>query len=227
MSLYIHPRNRDTRYPLWFHRYECRVPFIQTLDMDDLEENGMPTSGDRHHDHAMQWEPRLISIPIHRMAELWSSGANVSLVNRADAPKIFEAIHAHLLAWKSHIENSYHPVQPPYEDLMALDQFASVVYEKARFAYDRTFVEKHFKLSSSTAIGRRAMLNSMSRIDDRRRENADKGVLQLRNIEYHEAVGKYNPDAVAEFVDYSGKDKVIDAPARQSLSGFFKKGKKT
>ena len=222
---YIPERNRDTRYALWFDRYQCRVPYIQTLSIDELSENGLPTSGDIHHDHAMQWEPRLISLPIHRIAELWNEGANISLVKRTDAPKIFDAISKHLHAWKDHIANSYHPSTPPYDDLLLLDQFANVIYEHAKFAYDRTFIEKHFKLSSSTAIGRRAMLSAMSRIDDRRRDNAEKGILEVRNIDFREATPKYNPNVERKFVDYSGKDKVIDAPVRQGLGSFFKKGK--
>lgn len=222
---YIPERNRDTRYALWFDRYQCRVPYIQTLSIEELSENGLPTSGDIHHDHAMQWEPRLISLPIHRIAELWNEGANISLVKRTDAPKIFDAISKHLHAWKDHIANSYHPSTPPYDDLLLLDQFANVIYEHAKFAYDRTFIEKHFKLSSSTAIGRRAMLSAMSRIDDRRRDNAEKGILEVRNIDFREATPKYNPNVERKFVDYSGKDKVIDAPVRQGLGSFFKKGK--
>ncbi|BAW19206.1 hypothetical protein [Ralstonia phage RP31] len=224
MSGYIRPENRDTRYALWHVRYQCRVPYIQTLNIDELEAWGLPTSGDVHHDHAMQWEPRLISIPIHRMADLWSGGANVSLVNRADAPKIYEAISAHLFAWKNHIENSYHPTKPPYEDLLVLDQFANIIYEHAKFAYDKNFVDKHFRISSRGAIGRRAMLNSMTRIDERRRENAERGMTELRNIDFVEAAPRYNPDAERTFVDYSGRDQAPDAPARNSLAKFFKKG---
>jgi hypothetical protein len=222
---YISPKNRDSRYPLWFDRYQCRVPYIQTVSVDELSEEGLPTSGDIHHDHAMHWEPRLISLPIHRMAELWSQGANLALVKRSDAPLIFDAISKHLHAWKDHIANSYNPSTPPYEDLLLLDQFANIIYEHAKFAYDRNFIEKHFKMSSSTSIGRRAMLNSMSRIDNRRRENAEKGILEIRNIDFHESIPKYDPNAERKFIDYSGKDRVIDAPSRNSMAKFFKKGK--
>lgn len=224
--MYIPEKNRDTRYALWFVRYPCRIPYIQMRSVDELAEDGMPTSGDIHHDHAMQWEPILVSLPIHRLAELWSQGANISLVNRSDAPKIFEAISKHLRAWKDHIANSYHPNKPPYDDLLLLDQFANIVYEHARYAYDRNFIEKHFKLSSSTAIGRRAMLSAMSRVDDRRRENAEKGILEIRNIDFKESIPKYDPDSKRVFVDYSGKDKEIDAPVRNSMAKFFRKGKK-
>lgn len=219
---YIKPANRDTRYPLWFVRYPCRVPYIQLKTIEELEQDGLPTSGDIHHDHAMQWEPRLVSIPIVRMAVLWSNGANVSLVNKADAPKIFEAISAHLHAWKDHIANSYNPNKPPYEDLLVLDQFANVVYDKAAFAYDQTFVEKHFRMSSNSAIGRRAILAAMAKADQRRFEDAERGITRLRNIDYQEAAPKYDPDAEATFIDYSGRDKEHVVPVRQSLASFFK-----
>lgn len=223
---YIPPENRDSRYALWYVRYQCRIPYIQTLSIDELMEDGLPTSGDMHHDHATQWEPRLMSLPIHRMAELWSSGANVSLLKREDAPKIYEAIMTHLYAWKDHIEHAYHPRTPPYDDLLVLDQFANIVYEHARYAYDSNFITKHFKLSNSTAIGRRAMLTAMSKVDDRRREMADRGMLAVRNIDLHVVAPKYDPNAEATFIDYSGKAKEYDAPARTSMAKFFKKGGK-
>jgi hypothetical protein len=226
MAQYIRPENRDTRYALWHVRYPCRVPYIQTLSIDQLMEDGLPTSGDIHHDHAMQWEPRLLSLPIHRMAELWSAGANISLLKRDDAPKIYEAIMAHLHAWKDHIQNAYHPRNPPYDDLLVLDQFANIVYEHAKFAYDSNFITKHFKLSNSTAIGRRAMLAAMSKVDDRRREMADKGMLAVRNIDLKIVQPKYDPDAEAHFIDYSGKNVEYDAAPRPSMATFFKKGKK-
>lgn len=221
---YIHPKNRDTRYPLWFVRYQCRVPYIQTLSIEDLEQNGLPTSGDAHHDHAMQWEPRLISIPIHRMADLWHSGANIALVNRKDAPKIYEAISAHLFAWRHHIEHSYHPVAPPADDLLVLDQFANIVYEHAKFAYDPKFVETHFKMASRNTVSRRAMLTTMLQVEDNRRTRAEKGDMQTRNIEYVEIQPAYDPNATFDPVDYSGKDVEYNAPTRNSMAKFFKKG---
>jgi hypothetical protein len=223
---YIPEKNRDTRYPLWFVRYQCRIPYIQTKTLEDLEQNGLPTSGDIHHDHAMQWEPRLMSLPIHRMAELWSLGANISLVNPKDAEPIFQAISAHLHAWKDHILHAYNPSTPPYDDLLTLDNFANVVYQHAKFAYDRNFVDQHFKISSSTAIGRRAMLASMSRIVARREKDAEEGVLRLRNIDYQDVMPRYDADAEIKFIDYSGKNRDVDAPERKSMAGFFKKGQK-
>lgn len=221
---YIPIENRDTRYDLWYIRYQCRVPFIQTLSIEDLERDGLPTSGDRHHDHAMQWEPRLMSIPIHQMADLWSSGANISLVNKSDAPKIYEAISKHLYAWKNHIENSYHPNKPPHDDLLVLDQFATIIYNHAATTYDENLVDD-FRASRRTSISRSEMLSSMARADQRRVEDAEKGIVRLKNIDYMEAIPKYDPEAQVAFVDYSGRNKNVVAPIRNSLASFFKKGK--
>ena len=223
---YIPPSQRDTRYALWFIRYQCRVPYIQTKTIEELEEHGLPTSGDRHHDHAMQWEPILMSLPIHRMAELWHNGANIALVNQKDAQPIFEAMSAHLHAWKDHMLNSYHPTTPPYDDLLILDGFASIVYEHAKPAYDSNFIDKHFKITSSSAIGRRAILNAMARTEKRRQEDSASAALRVRNIDYHESAPRYDPNAEAAFIDYSGRDKEIDAPVRKSMASFFKKGQK-
>lgn len=222
----ISPKNRDTRYPLWYVLYQVRVPFIQTLSLEELEEYGLPTSGDKHHDHAMLWEPKLISIPIHRMVDLWSSKANISLVNRSDSVKIYEAIARHLNAWRNFIEDSVHPTTPPTEDLLAMDAFASTIYDHAKVIYDTTFVKTYLKINSSSAIGRRAMLEDM-RVSDERRETAkEKGQLELRNTEYYPSVPRYDAKAVRPFVDYSGTVKKVDAPKRESMATFFKKAKR-
>lgn len=223
---YIPPENRDTRYDLWFIRYQCRVPFIQTLSIEQLEEDGLPTSGDKHHDHAMQWEPRLMSIPIHRMAELWAAGANIALINKTDAPKIFEAISKHLHAWKDHIANSYHPNKPPYEDLLVLDQFATIMYDHAKFAYDENIVDTKFRLSRRTSISRSEMLGSLARVDKEREADAEKGIVRIRNIDFEEAAPRYDPEAQRRFIDYSGTNVDIVAPVRNSMASFFKKGQK-
>lgn len=223
---YIHPRNRDTRYDLWYVKYLARIPFIQMQDAEELEENGLYTSGDQHHDHAMMWEPKLVSLPIHRMAELWAAGANVSLVNASDALKIYTAVSKHLNAWREVIETSINPITPPTEDLLVLDGFATIVYPHAAAVYDKAFVERKLKLGTSTAIGRRAMLEIMQNNDRQNQEARDRGLLVLNNIEHYAAAPVYNPNATHTPVDYSGTVKKLNVSPRDSLASFFKKEKR-
>lgn len=222
---YIPPENRDTRYALWHVRYKVRVPYISTISADDLERDGMYTSGDPHHDHAMQWEPKLCELPIHRIAELYGQGANVSLVNRKDVAEIYKAITLHLTAWRYHIHDAFHPVTPPIDDLLLLDQLAAVIYPHAVAVFDTGFVQKHFGMSANSSGGRKTMLAALAKLDEEERQNRKSANPEFRTIKPKYATAAYDPNAPMAPVDYSGRveEKVI--PKRNSLSSYFKKEK--
>lgn len=223
---YIPPENRDTRYDLWHVRYDVVVPFIRTLSIEQLEEDGLPTSGDKHHDHAMMWEPKRIAIPIEKMVDMRRDGVNISLVNRTDAIKIYQAITRHLSAWKEYIEHSFHTIDPPTDDLLALDEFATLVYDHAKLMFNPSFVQKHLKINNSTAVGRRAVLEALTRADEKEAAKRAKAHLELTNIHHIEAVPAYRTREDQEFIDYSGKVTVSTAPTRKSMAAFFKKEKR-
>lgn len=222
---YIPPENRDTRYALWHVRYKVRVPYISTLNADDLEQYGMYTSGDKHHDHAMQWEPKLCELPIHRIAELYGQGANVSLVNRSDTAEMYKAITLHLQAWRNYLTDTFHPVNPPTDDLLLLDQLAGILYPHAASIFDTGFVQKHFGLSSNSSGGRLTMLAQLAKLDEEQRKAKASATAEFKSIKPKFATAKYDPNAIREAVDYSGRldEKVI--PKRVSLASHFKKDK--
>lgn len=134
MTIYIRPEDRDTRYPLWHVLYQCRVPYIQSMSVEELAQKGMHTTGIAAYDHAMAWEPRLMSIPVVRIIELWHSGANVHMVN-ADTyvRQIYEDIQKHLAAWTQHINQTYNIRSIPEEDLKIMDEFNNVMWEHAKW----------------------------------------------------------------------------------------------
>lgn len=134
MTIYIRPENRDTRYNLWHVLYQCRVPYIQSMSVEELAQKGMHVTGIAAYDHATAWEPRLISIPVVRMIELWHSGANVYLVNADQhVRQIYEDIQKHLAAWTQHINQTYNIRHIPEEDLKLMDEFNSVMWEHAKW----------------------------------------------------------------------------------------------
>lgn len=222
---YIPPENRDTRYALWHVRYKVRVPYISTISADDLEQFGMYTSGDKHHDHAMQWEPKLCELPIHRIAELYGQGANISLVNREDTANMYKAITLHLSAWRNYLHDTYHPVDPPVDDLLLLDQLAAKLYPHAAAIFDTGFVQKHFGMSANSSGGRKTLLAALAKQDEELRKNRNSDNAEFKAIKPKFATAKYDPNATIAPVDYSGRveDKVI--PQRASLASFFKKEK--
>lgn len=134
MTIYIRPQDRDTRYPLWHIPYRCRVPYIQTMSVEELAEKGIYTSGVAAYDHATAWEPRLISISVVKMIMLWSQGANIYIVDMDSACRqIYDDIQKHLEAWVAHINSSYNLRNYPEEDLKMMDQFNAVMYEHAKW----------------------------------------------------------------------------------------------
>lgn len=225
---YIPPENRDTRWPLWFKKYHVRVPHIQMLSIEEIEE-GLPTSGDEHHDHASRWEPRHLLLPVHRLAELWGSGANVHFVNSKDTLQIYNDVSAHLVAWKNHIQNEVNYGEVPADDLLLLDQFANSIYEHAKFHFDDGFTANYFGNKMASRFSMRANRLHMERLktisEGRGRFDEDEREkpLKTKNINFHPAPMTARSKQVDR--DYSGEERVSTAPTRRSMSDFFRKTK--
>lgn len=226
---YIPPENRDTRYPLWFVRYEVSVPYIQTLDPDEMARYGVPTSGDPHHDHATMWEPIRTWMPIHRIAELWNEGAAIRIVNKKDTVAIYRAVEDHLQAWKRHIETTYNPTDVPEEDLLILDRFASEVYDKAAPFFTNKWVAANFKLVGRSPHSRRAIAKRIEDAErlayERAQKDKDSGVLTFENIDVVAPAPKYDKSKAQqrEQVDYSGAEYKPDVEPRRTLTSFLRR----
>lgn len=224
-DVYIPPENRDTRWPLWFKKYHVRIPHIQMLTIEEIED-GLPTSGDPHHDHASRWEPRHMLLPIHRLAELWGSGANIHFVKSEDTLQIYNDISAHLNAWKWHIQNEINYGEVPAEDLLLLDSFASSIYEHAKYHFDDSFADTFFGGKMASRFSRRQNRVHMERLRKQADEKTASGdgeetPLQTKNINFHPAPVRRGGYA-APAVDYSAPERVDTAPTRRSMSDFFK-----
>lgn len=139
MTVYIRPSERDTRYALWHIPYQCRVPYIQSMSIEELSRKGIYVSGVPAYDHATAWEPRLMSLSVVRMVEMWHNGANIHLV---DADKhvrtIYEDIQKHLSAWTEHLNVTYNVRNYPEEELKLLDDFNAMMYEHAKWIDKKT-----------------------------------------------------------------------------------------
>ncbi len=156
---YLPPAQRDTRYGLWYKMYKIRVANIQARSVEDVIENGFYTSGEEDFDHMANWHREVRMVNVVRMATLWIHKANVFLVNEADSKAIYEDISAHLTAWRLHLTGSYNQAEnAPVEDLLHLDQFASQIYEHAKWHFDDNW--------TSRLLGSRKLLRFSRRNDD-------------------------------------------------------------
>lgn len=227
-DIYIPPENRDTRWPLWFKKYQVRIPHIQMLSIEEIED-GLPTSGDEHHDHASRWEPRHMLLPVHRLAELWGAGANIHFVKSEDTLDIYNDISAHLNAWKNHIQNEINYGDVPADDLLLLDQFANSIYEHAKFHFDDGFTANYFgnKMASRFSMrANRLHMEKLKAISSETNRFDDDGLekpLVTKNIKFHPA--PMSARAKRADRDFSGQERVSVAPTRRSMSDFFRKTK--
>lgn len=118
--------------PIWDNIYQARVPYIDTLSVDNIRQFGLPTVGDMRLDKDMHTQPLNVVITINDMVEYFRRGVVVTLVNNQDAETIYNLINAYLLAWHGELEVGINIGDAPYDDLMLMDRFASAVYPHAR-----------------------------------------------------------------------------------------------
>jgi hypothetical protein len=127
---YVPEKDRDTRYYIFTHLWRCRVPFLSMMSADRLKNEGMPTSGDAIYDREVAKEVNDRMLTINDMMDANNRGVRVQIVNHADSEKIYSRIQQHLKAWEEAIMTNYH-INPPTDELIALDRFAKVVFSEA------------------------------------------------------------------------------------------------
>ena len=133
MEAITHNTETDTTGPLWDILYKVRMPYLQTTSVEYIKMFGMPTSGDKGTDLEManQWITTYQSIA--SLTEHYSNGVSIKIVDPSDPKRIYEAVAAHLEAWKSQITYGINIGGAPIEDLIKLDNFANAIYEHAKY----------------------------------------------------------------------------------------------
>jgi len=71
---------------------------------------------------------------IDSMFEKYRNGVTVRLLNYSDSAIIYKIIHSHLIAWAEYLSRGIN-VDAPLKDLIELDEYAAVVYDKARSVF--------------------------------------------------------------------------------------------
>lgn len=122
--------------PLIFDdRYMIRVPSFATRSELEIELFGVVHTGNDDVDRGHLDEIVTVMWSIERMVEASKRGIPIRVVNPKDSQKMFEAINKHLQAWRNYKEVGININTIPYDDLIALDQFAGFLYEYVKFDY--------------------------------------------------------------------------------------------
>lgn len=164
-NIYIPEEQRDTRYYLWYVMFQCTVPYGSTFAIDELRSFGYPTSFDRASDKAQQNRRESRMLTIAQMAQYWKDGVTVAVVNYKDTETIYEYISNHLNAWKKQLLHMLDASRAPIDELIELDTFANVVYDKAKHVITRTEVDSILarRMTSLLAFGKGNILIEKSR----------------------------------------------------------------
>jgi len=142
---WIPPEERDTRYPIWYKRYKCRVKYIESLGIDKLREQGMPTIFDSGYDQVVANELVTRMLTINEMVEYYKNNVVIYVVNYNDTKVIYDEIMAHLNAWKHYLDtNLMADADAPIEDLILLDKFANIVYKHATYLFTDDYLNSDF-----------------------------------------------------------------------------------
>lgn len=122
----------DTTPEIWERRYLVKLPSLDATSISFLRNHGTYITGDKKIDrgNANSWITTYLTID--RMVDYYQEGVSIALVKQEDAKLIYEAIESHLLAWSEHLKYGMNTGDAPISDLIAMDEFAGIVYPHAK-----------------------------------------------------------------------------------------------
>lgn len=134
----------DTTKGIWEHRYMVKLPTIAATSKAFLQNHGTYITGDSTIDRSINKDTIVTYLNIDSMLEYWREGVHLILMNPSDAKKIYEDIENHLLAWIEHLQYGLNTANAPIQDLIDLDNFASVVYPHAKKHISKELLDDTF-----------------------------------------------------------------------------------
>jgi phage-related protein len=115
-----------------FDRYFLvRMNYLNSRSVDQLRRFGQRVSGVAEIDRNLDKQEIVTELTVNAMFEKFRSGVTIKLVRYSDAAEVYRIIHAHLIKWAEYITTGINVGNAPLSDLVELDRFASVVYDKA------------------------------------------------------------------------------------------------
>jgi hypothetical protein len=163
-EIYVPEDQRTTAWYIFYKKFRCRLPNIQTYSKEYIRMYGMPSSGDPNIDRQLANELVDRLLPISEIATYLDAGANIRIVNIEDTKEIYERITDHLNWWKKEMEESYHPVKTPIKDLQMLDALAFSVHPHAKHQFSTEIVESIMarRMSSVMRVSRANIMGGAS-----------------------------------------------------------------
>lgn len=138
---------------LFFDRYSCAVPSIALRSLHSLRMRGVyAVTDDDDYNAALHHHEVDTSLTINQIFEVWRAGYEPQIANPTKTLDIFNAVVDHLAQWVEYLSHGIQMDNPPFEDLLQLDQFADKIYVYA--AHERmTRNLSYFSSSFGSSLG--------------------------------------------------------------------------
>lgn len=134
----------DTAKNIFDYLFMVKIPEFQSRSIAHIKMYGTYTTGNRAVDKTLSQNWLTTMLSIDGMIEYYKEGVMIRIVNYDDTKKIFEFVQDHLEAWANYLKNGINIGDAPRDDLILLDEFASKVYEHAKYVSRSTIVESMF-----------------------------------------------------------------------------------
>ncbi len=135
------PSTKNGKMPtgndLWDQYFPVRYNYAMSRSPEDIRRFGTRISGLNELDKDLHREMISTEINIDAMFELYRKGVAVYVTNYNDTEKIYRIIHNHLIAWAEYMSTGIHTGAAPLKDLVELDIFAGIVYDKAKSVFNK------------------------------------------------------------------------------------------
>lgn len=117
--------------PIWERLFLISMNYKQSLTTEQIRMFGLPTVGDAGIDNDIQNGYIDKYITIDKMVDYYKEGVSIHVKNHKETKDIYDIISSYLICWKQNLEDGINIGGAPIEDLVALDRFASTVYDHA------------------------------------------------------------------------------------------------
>lgn len=125
------PLKMDYR-DLFERYYHVRFKHIDSRSPEQIRRTGIRSSGIPEIDREVARYEVDSELTIDQMFELWRNGATIRLVNYSDSAEIYQIIQRHIVETAEAVKYAVNGVNKELlVDMVDLDKFASVVYNKA------------------------------------------------------------------------------------------------
>lgn len=160
----------DTTEAIWERSFRCLVSQKQTTSEDYYKIFGQRSTGSKKHDRAIPDQYVDTYISIAKMVEYFQQGVTIQVYNYDDCKTIYEIIERHLRRWQSQFAHGINIGDAPVDDLIAMDEFANKIYDKAKYLIKPDIVNSLAvqQMSSLSSLSRSAFFNDVLKHNERK-----------------------------------------------------------